>query len=147
MRPNIHGTALLIGDRGVVITGASGAGKSTLALALAGRFASRWTLCRLVSDDQLLVTVRQGRVICRAPPAIAAKVEVRGIGPQAIPFEPAMVADMLVRLVPAAQATRLQEDGVEVLGGVTLPRIDVPERAIEAAVAIVAARLGLAPFA
>jgi hypothetical protein len=58
-----------------------------------------------------------------------------------------MVADMVVRLVPAAQATRLQEDGVEVLGGVTLPRIDVPERAIEAAVAIVAARLGLAPFA
>jgi serine kinase of HPr protein (carbohydrate metabolism regulator) len=147
MRPNIHGTALLIGDRGVVITGASGAGKSTLALALAGRFASRWTLCRLVSDDQLLVTIRQGRVICRAPPAIAGKAEVRGIGPQAIPFEPAMVADMVVRLVPAAQATRLQEDGVEVLGGVTLPRIDVPERAIEAAIAIVAARLGLAPFA
>jgi hypothetical protein len=54
---------------------------------------------------------------------------------------------MVVRLVPAAQATRLQEDGVEVLGGVTLPRIDVPERAIEAAIAIVAARLGLAPFA
>ena len=30
MRPNIHGTALLIGDRGVVITGASGAGNAPL---------------------------------------------------------------------------------------------------------------------
>ncbi|RWH23488.1 MAG: HPr kinase/phosphorylase, partial [Mesorhizobium sp.] len=31
---NIHATAILIGDRGVLITGPSGAGKTTLALTL-----------------------------------------------------------------------------------------------------------------
>ena len=147
MKPNIHGTALLIGDRGVVIIGASGAGKSTLALALASHFTSRATLCRLVSDDQFFVSVHQGRVICRAPPPIAGKVEVHGIGPQAIPFAPAMVADIVFRLVPAGRAMRLQDDGTEAIGAVTLPRIDIPERNVEASMAVVAARLALAPFA
>lgn len=147
MKPNIHGTALLIGDLGIVITGASGSGKSSLMLALASHFASRAILCRLVSDDQIFVSVHQGRVICRAPPAIAGKVEVYGIGPQAIPFAPAMVADIVFRLVPAAQAVRLHEDDIEMIGAATLPRVDIPERNIEASVTIVAARLALAPFA
>lgn len=143
---NIHATGLLIGDRGLLIVGPSGSGKTTLALALVERFMARGLLCRLVSDDQLLVSSRGGRLVCRAPPAIEGQVEVHGIGPQRIAFVPAMVADLVLRLVPPAGAQRLQADGIEVLAGIGLPGIDLVERNVEAALPIVASRLGLAPF-
>jgi serine kinase of HPr protein (carbohydrate metabolism regulator) len=143
---NIHATGLLIGDRGLLIVGPSGSGKTTLALALVERFMARGLLCRLACDDQLLVSSRAGRLVCRAPPAIAGQVEVHGIGPQRIAFVPAMVADLVLRLVSSAGAQRLQPDGIEVLAGIGLPRVDLVERNVEAALPIVASRLRLAPF-
>jgi serine kinase of HPr protein (carbohydrate metabolism regulator) len=143
---NIHATGLLIGDRGLLIVGPSGSGKTTLALALVERFMAPGLLCRLASDDQLLVSGRGGRLICRAPPAIAGQVEVHGIGPQRVAFVPAMVADLVLRLVSSTGAQRLQPDGIEVVAGIGLPRVDLVERNVEAALPIVASRLRLAPF-
>lgn len=143
---NLHGTAVLVGDRGILVTGASGSGKTTLALAIVARFAEQGRLCRIVADDQLLVSPHHGRVVCRAPAPIAGLAEVHGIGPRAVSFEPAMVADLVLRLVPAAQMERLQADMVELVAGCTLPRIDLAERNVAAALPIVASRLGLAPF-
>jgi serine kinase of HPr protein (carbohydrate metabolism regulator) len=143
---NIHATALLVGDRGILIVGASGAGKTALALAMVDRFSTPGRLCRLVGDDRLLVSVHAGRLVCRAPEAIAGLVEVFGIGPRPIAVEPAMVADLVIRLVPAAAAERLQADAVETIAGCALPRIDLVERSAGTALPAVAARLGLAPF-
>lgn len=143
---NIHATALLVGDRGLLVTGASGSGKTTLALALIARFGTPGRLCRLVGDDRLVVSSRGGRLVCRAPAAIAGLAEVHGIGPQPMEFEPAMVADLVLRLVPAGEADRLQPDAAETLAGCALPRVDLVERNIEAALPVVGARLGLAPF-
>jgi len=64
---NIHGTALLIGDRGVLITGASGAGKTTLALTLIDHCRVRGLFARLISDDRVLVANHAGRLVCRVP--------------------------------------------------------------------------------
>jgi len=144
---NIHATALLAGDRGILVTGASGAGKTTLALALIGRFSAQGHLCRLVGDDQLLVSRHDGRLVCRAPAAIAGLAEVHGMGPRPVACEPAMVADLVLRLVPAGAAERLQDDAVETVAGCALPRIDLAERNVAAALPAVAARLGLVPFA
>jgi serine kinase of HPr protein (carbohydrate metabolism regulator) len=143
---NIHATALLVGDRGLLVTGASGSGKTTLALALIARFATQGRLCRLIGDDRVLVRGHGGRLVCRAPAPIAGLAEVHGIGPQPTEFEPAMVADLVLRLVPAGEADRLRPDATETLAGCALLRVDLVERNVAAALPVVAARLGLRPF-
>lgn len=144
--PNIHATGLVIGDRGVLITGASGAGKTTLALALIDCFQGRGLYARLVGDDQLFVSARGGRPLMRAPPAISGLAEVHGIGPRPLSIEPAAVVDLVVRLVPAEATERLQEEATQAIAGCPVPRIDSCERNVAAALPLVAARLGLPPF-
>ena len=64
---NIHATAVLLGDRGVLITGASGAGKTTLALALVHECRSRGWFAALVADDQLFLSSQGGHLLCSVP--------------------------------------------------------------------------------
>lgn len=78
MKPAIHATsaARLLGGawRGVLIAGPPGAGKSDLALRL---LEIGW---RLVSDDYSTTWASQGALFACAPPTIAGKIEVRGVG-------------------------------------------------------------------
>ena len=57
-----------------------------------------------------------------------------------------MVADLVLRLVPAAAAERFQAEAVETIAGCALPRLDLAERNVGAALPVLASRLGLAPF-
>jgi len=143
---NIHATAILLGDRGILITGRSGAGKTTLALALVRECRSRGRFAALVADDQLFVSARGGRLLCSVPVSITGLAEIYGLGPQAIQAEPSMVVDLVVRLVPDAVAPRFQDEAVEQLAGCDVPRIDVAERNLAAAGPAVAAWFGWPPF-
>ena len=58
----------------MLITGPSGSGKSDLALRLLDRGFT------LVSDDQTIVRRDGDRLLASAPPTIAGKLEIRGIG-------------------------------------------------------------------
>lgn len=143
---NIHATALIVGDRGLLITGPSGSGKTTLALALIDHCGARGLFSRLVGDDQLFIAGRGGRLLCRAPATIAGLAEVAGIGPRPLPFEPAGVIDLLVRLVPAQEMPRFQEEAAEMIAGCLLPRIDLPRQNVMAALPALMARLPIPPF-
>lgn len=70
----IHASCVAIKNHAVLICGGSGAGKSDLTLRLLDRGAA------LVSDDYTLLERAGDRLIARAPPNIAGKIEVRGIG-------------------------------------------------------------------
>jgi serine kinase of HPr protein (carbohydrate metabolism regulator) len=143
---NLHATALLLEDRGVLITGGSGSGKTMLGFALIDHHCRQGGFARWVADDQVLLSACAGRLICAAPPAIAGLAEVRGVGPRPIDHEPQMVADLLVRLVPRAQAPRYQEQRHEVLAGCPIPSLDLPAADSAASALAVTAWIKAASF-
>lgn len=112
----IHASSVSIGGRAVLIAGRSGSGKSDLALRLIDRGAD------LVSDDYTLVRRTDGQLRSSAPPTIAGKMEVRGIGLISLDA----VADVPICLfvdldLPAERLPRLDE--ARVVAGVRLPTI------------------------
>ncbi len=140
---NLHATGVILGDRGVLVTGPSGSGKSTLALELLFRARIGGGFARLVCDDQLFVEARAGRLIARAAPAIAGLVEIRGLGPCPVDAEPAMAVDLLVCLVPAGAAPRIESGEAASIEGIAVPCIALPERSAQVAANAVHVRLGL----
>ncbi len=138
---NVHATAIAVGERGILILGPSGSGKTTLAAALIDHFSRCGKFSRLIGDDQLFVAARNGRLIARVPAGIAGLVEVPGLGPQPVPFEPAAVIDLSVRLAPADSVERFQDDAFEVIAGCGLPSIKLAERHVGAALPAVIASL------
>ncbi|MEJ6784139.1 HPr kinase/phosphorylase [Aminobacter sp. Piv2-1] len=140
---NMHATAVVLGDRGVLVAGPSGSGKSALALALVDRVRAQGLFARLVSDDQVFLSGHGGRLLCRAPAAIAGLAEIRGIGPVAYDHEPATVADLVVRLVPPAEVQRLPDETEETLVGCSVARLVLAEREILVAVPAVLTRMGI----
>jgi serine kinase of HPr protein (carbohydrate metabolism regulator) len=137
---NIHATAMVIGDRGVVVLGPSGAGKSGLALEalyrarLAGRHAS------LVSDDQVLVEGVGGRLLAHAPPSIAGLAELRGLGPIRVAHQASAIIDLAVQLVEPQEVMRLPDPQHLAIAGCELPLLRLPRwRTAENWIAMVAA--------
>jgi serine kinase of HPr protein (carbohydrate metabolism regulator) len=70
----VHASCVAIGGRGVLLAGRSGAGKSDLALRLIDRGAE------LVSDDYTELRGVGDVLLAQAPPTIAGRMEIRGIG-------------------------------------------------------------------
>jgi serine kinase of HPr protein (carbohydrate metabolism regulator) len=113
----VHATAIAIDGRAVLLRGPSGAGKSDLALRLIDAGA------RLVADDQVELRRAGGRVLVKAPAAIAGLMEVRGVGIlQVEPLREAALA-MCVDLVPSAEVERLPEIRCEDVLGLAVPSI------------------------
>lgn len=123
----VHASAVLIGERAVVIRGPSGSGKSTLALALLD--AARSGLLpytRLVADDRVKLFSAHGRLLAAAPEAIFGMIEVRGLGIRRVDCEPLAAVGLIVDLA-AEDGVRMPEANAcetEILG-VKVPRLPV----------------------
>jgi HPr kinase/phosphorylase len=126
-RASVHASAVLVGDRAVLIRGPSGAGKSRLAfeLILAGR-AGQIPAAQLVGDDRVILEVTQNQLIVRPAGVLAGLIEIRGLGIRRCAFAEMAVVGLVVDLgagdaarLPAPEALRTTIAGVE------LPRIPV----------------------
>ncbi len=124
---SVHASAVLVGDRAVLIRGPSGAGKSRLAfdLILAGR-AGQVPSAILVGDDRVHLDTVGGQLMVRPAPELAGLIEIRGLGIRRCDFAREAVVALVVDL-RAADAERLPppESLQTRLNGVLLPRIPV----------------------
>lgn len=137
--PNFHACAVSLRGQGVLIAGASGSGKTRLALKLGGL---RELDAQFVSDDQVMLEAVEGRLVARAPHTIFGMVEVRGLGPVAIPAIPEATVGLFVQLVPGPESPRFRaENEHETLEGILIPRLRLPERDAEGAVLAIRAFL------
>jgi HPr kinase/phosphorylase len=124
---SIHASAVLVGNRAVLIRGPSGAGKSRLAfdLILAGR-AGQIAPAVLVGDDRVHLEARAGELIVRPAPPLAGLIEIRGLGIRGCEFASEAVVGLVVDL-GAADGQRLPEPQAVTmeLYGIKIPRLPV----------------------
>ena len=136
----LHASCVAIGGRAVLIAGRSGAGKSDLALRLIDEGAA------LVSDDYTIVRREGGRLLASAPPNIAGRIEVRGVGIVRLPAAGEAPVCLFADL--DREVERLPEERPpQMVAGVGVPLIGV--RALEASapakVRVALEHLGLKP--
>jgi len=124
---SVHASAVLVGDRAVLIRGPSGSGKSRLAfdLILAGR-AGQIPAAVLVGDDRVYLEVAQGQLVVRPARELAGLIEIRGLGIRRCDFVAQAVVGLVVDL-SAADAERMPGSDAlfTAVSGVILPRIPV----------------------
>lgn len=136
----VHASTVAKDGRAVLITGASGSGKSDLTLRLLDRGFV------LVSDDQTIVKKDGSRLIASAPPTIAGKLEIRGIGIVTMDHVDNIPVALIVDLTSEIQ--RLPDpDRERPVLGVPLPLISIDAMAASAPskVALALDRIGLSP--
>ena len=135
----LHASTVAINGRAVLLTGPSGSGKSDLALRLLDRGFT------LVSDDQTIVRKDGDRLVASAPPNIAGKLEIRGLGIVDVERVDNVAIALIVELTNS-QIQRLPDDSRErPILGVKLPlvTIDALTASAPSKVALALDRMGL----
>jgi HPr kinase/phosphorylase len=113
----VHGTAVRLGQAGLLLRGPSGSGKSDLALRLIDSGAG------LIADDQVALSCEHGEIWLQAPPSIAGMIEVRGLGILRLPRAPRTALHLVCDLVPCTQVERLPERGQCAFLGIAVPQV------------------------
>jgi HPr kinase/phosphorylase len=128
--PSVHASAVLVGNRAVLIRGPSGAGKSRLAfdLILAGR-SGQLPAAILVGDDRVYLDTAGEQLWVRPAEELAGLIEIRGLGIRRCDFIGEAIVGLVVDL-GASDAARLPSpEALQIrLNGVLLPRIPVESR-------------------
>lgn len=140
----MHASAVLVGERALLIRGPAGSGKSRLAWALLD--AARTGIlayARLVADDRVRIFAAGGRLLAAAPNTIRGMIEMRGLGVRRVDCEPLALVGFIVDLdaVDGARLPETRSGETEILG-VKVPRLAVT--AGEAAFPLIMARLSSA---
>ncbi len=123
--PTVHGSAVLIGARAVLIRGPSGAGKSGLALSLlAAAHTGLLRFARLVGDDRLHLAACNGQLLVRPAAPLAGLIEVRGLGVRKVEFETRAIVGLVVDLC-ASDAERVPSPAATVVQGIPVSRLAI----------------------
>ena len=114
---------------GVLILGEPGTGKSDLALRLIDE--PGLGTCespmrgRLISDDQVIITREEDRLVASAPSTIRGKLEVRGLGIVSLATLPSVQLLLVVRLQIHSAIERLPDQCTFEILGLALPLVEI----------------------
>ena len=123
----VHASAVLVGDRAVLIRGPSGSGKSRLAFELIlASHAGQLPPAVLVGDDRVYLDTAGEQLRVRPARELAGLIEIRGLGIRRLPFNAEAPVGLVVDLA-AADAERLPPPAAlkTRVKGISLPRIPV----------------------
>jgi serine kinase of HPr protein (carbohydrate metabolism regulator) len=140
----VHASAVLVGERALLIRGPAGSGKSRLAWAFLDAACSGiLPYARLVADDRVRIFAAGDRLLALAPETIRGMIEMRGLGVRRVDCEPLALVGLIVDL-GAKDGARLPEarSGETEILGIKLPRLAIV--AGEEAFPLVIARLSSA---
>jgi HPr kinase/phosphorylase len=115
-----------LGRSAALLRGASGAGKSDLALRFLALASDGDGAPTLIADDQVWIEDgTSGELLASAPPTLAGKIEVRGLGILETPHLAVGRLVLVVDLVSDAEVPRMPPDPPETvtIAGVALPRL------------------------
>ena len=115
---SVHASAVLVGNRAVLIRGPSGSGKSHLAfdLMLAGR-SGQIAPAMLIGDDRVHLGARGGQLIVRPAPARAGLIEIRGLGIRRCDYANEAPVGLVVDLEAADHGAGMEDEGARGVGG------------------------------
>ena len=116
----VHGTTVAIAGAGVLLRGPSASGKSDLALRLIDDGAM------LVADDRTVLAPGDGSVVASAPPSIAGRIEVRGLGIMPVAAIDTVPLRRVVDLIEPERAERMPPARHVDLMGAELPLLRLP---------------------
>ena len=114
----MHATCVEIGTHAVLLRGPSGCGKSDLALRMIDHNG------RLVADDYVELSARNGRLYASPPAELAGRLEVRGVGVVRLSYVSRARVGLVVDLVPQL-AERLPVPRAIELEGVAVPHYEL----------------------
>jgi HPr kinase/phosphorylase len=115
--PTIHASVVALGGRAVLLLGPSGAGKSDLALRL---IEAGW---RLVADDRVVLQRREERLVASPPPALAGRIEARGLGLCRVDHLAEAEVVLAAELVPPGAVERLPKAVTREFLGTAIPLV------------------------
>jgi serine kinase of HPr protein (carbohydrate metabolism regulator) len=125
---NTHGTAIKVGNHGLLFTGPSGSGKSMLALTCLAAARRQGISSALVADDRVLISHdEQGRLVASCPISIAGLIEVRGSGIAKLENIESTPLDLAIALVSLPEADRIppEDETYRIEGAGTLPLLRI----------------------
>lgn len=127
-RTNVHGTAIVIGDTGLLFVGPSGSGKSELAFSFLTEAERCGLQAALVADDQVFISLQNGAVLAERPETIAGLMELRGSGIVSVNSVPSAALHYAITPLPHPQSPRLppEEEWLELPFDTRLPLIRIP---------------------
>ncbi|HEX7107979.1 MAG TPA: HPr kinase/phosphatase C-terminal domain-containing protein [Aestuariivirga sp.] len=125
----LHGTCVSVNGEGVLILGEPGTGKSDLALRLIdepGNGISKGIMrSELVSDDQVIITRDEDKLIASAPSNISGKLEIRGLDIVTLTTRPSAPLSLIVKLQTHSAIERLPDQGTFDILGLALPLVEI----------------------
>jgi HPr kinase/phosphorylase len=125
----LHGTCVSVNGEGVLILGGPGTGKSDLALRLIDEpgFGVSESLMRgkLISDDQVIITRHENRLVASAPANISGKLEIRGLDIVTLATRSSIHLSLVVKLQTYSAIDRHPDHATFDILGLALPLVEI----------------------